>query len=232
MEARLFNRKDLEERMPDYIFGRLPKVEFEIFEQSLQNFPDLIQEIEDVRKVFSKLEQSDLNKFVERKTRNIPVKVAKKLQQRKAPFNILARPAFVTIVASFAIILLTISIFISKNQHQEIVQTQKTNNYLALQDTTPLFPQLESIEQFANNDDLNLSYFSNFNSSNIFEISHYSEAIADYLEKAVNEQIVDFLGSDAKPSPNIFDFDIFKRLDNLDESDFQQIIEELKHVEI
>ncbi|MFN3270826.1 MAG: hypothetical protein ACK42G_09575, partial [Candidatus Kapaibacteriota bacterium] len=79
MEQKIYNRKEMEERMPDFIFGRLNPEEKETFERSLSNYPDLQREVQEVREVFHKLDDLDLDAFLDRKTRNIPVRVSARL---------------------------------------------------------------------------------------------------------------------------------------------------------
>jgi hypothetical protein len=75
-----YNRREMEENLPDYIFGRLNSESKEIFERTLPNFPDLIEEIKQVRNVFNKLEQIDFDKISYLQTKDLPDKVAIRLR--------------------------------------------------------------------------------------------------------------------------------------------------------
>ncbi len=78
-----YNRREMEENLPDYIFDRLNFESKEIFERTLPNFPDLIEEIKQVKNVFNKLEQIDFDKISYLQTRDLPDKVSARLRTNK-----------------------------------------------------------------------------------------------------------------------------------------------------
>jgi len=127
MEGKQLTRKEMEELLPDYIFKRLSKDETEAFEQNLLNFPDLVEEIEEVGKVFWKLEQMDIDGYLERKTRNIPVKVSNNLARKKSPLEILSHKGFVTAVAGLGVIIIALSLFLSKGYRNELKPERNVN---------------------------------------------------------------------------------------------------------
>ncbi|MCX7908683.1 MAG: hypothetical protein N2560_04110 [Ignavibacteria bacterium] len=232
MEKQFFDRQEMEERMPDYIFGRLSKEEMEKFENSLLNFPDLVQEIEDVRKVFSKLEKANIDKFVEKRTRNIPVKVNERLKQRRSPLNILARPGFVTLVAGLGIILIAISIFFPIARKFDVNPTQVVKKADTLDNNPLIFPQLDELANLANEQQLDLNILPEIVSAIPLEQDNSYEPAVDFLDELVSEQIVDFIVNEKSVGFTPPYFDLFKNLDKIDENNFQKLIEELKDVQI
>jgi anti-sigma-K factor RskA len=74
-----YSRKEMEERLPDYVFDRLGDEERNKFEQSLPNYPDLIKEVSDVRTVFTKVRKIDFNKIAEAETRGMTERVLSRL---------------------------------------------------------------------------------------------------------------------------------------------------------
>lgn len=230
MDTKFYNRNEMEERLPDYIFGRLPKDEVEIFEFSLMKYPDLVQEIEDVRKVFSKLERANIDAFLDKKTRNIPFKVTQKLQQKKNPLNIFAKPAFATIVAGFAVILIAISIFVTNKRSIEKNGIDQGNQSIQVSATD--FPQLDSLDELAQNEQFLLDKTTDLSYAFVYESGSTYEPFNDLLDNIVKDQMVDLLDNGTKATSSLFDYGFYNHLEKLDENDFQQIIEELKDVKL
>ncbi|MFP4529351.1 MAG: hypothetical protein ACLFQX_12450 [Candidatus Kapaibacterium sp.] len=84
----ILSRRQMEEMLPDYVFGRLGDDEYEAFERSIGHYPDLENEIRDVRSVFSRAESMDIDGMFKSKSRNMSVKVRQRREQQRA-----ARPA-------------------------------------------------------------------------------------------------------------------------------------------
>lgn len=59
-------RNRMEDMLADYAFGSLPETEARHFEESLPLYPDIREEVEKVREVFARFDKED---FMERKTR-------------------------------------------------------------------------------------------------------------------------------------------------------------------
>lgn len=76
------NYKQLQENMPDYIFGRLNEADSLKFEESVSEYPDLVQEISEVRTVFALTEKIDFDKFISSRTKNLSVKVNSRLKKQ------------------------------------------------------------------------------------------------------------------------------------------------------
>ncbi|HRS02114.1 MAG TPA: hypothetical protein P5545_06140 [Bacteroidota bacterium] len=74
-----FSRKEMEERLPDYVFDRLGDEERIQFEKSLPNYPDIIKEISDVREVFTKVQKIDFNKIADVETHGMTERVLSRL---------------------------------------------------------------------------------------------------------------------------------------------------------
>lgn len=233
MNEKIFKREEMEERMPDFIFGRLDPKEKELFEQSLPNYPDLEKEVTEVREVFRKLNNLDIDNYLDRKTRNIPVKVSAKIQQKRNPLNIFARPGFVSLAAGIGIVLIVVSIFLSKINKNEPLPTKEITREEVTNTNQPLFPQLEEVKSIAEKEKLDIATLPEISDFSILD--NYSASLVpanEYLDELITEQLVEFLPNDSKFTKNIFDYRFYESLNNLDENDFQQIIEELKNVKI
>ncbi len=231
MEQKNLNRKQLEELLPDYVFGRLNSHENELFEKSIQNYPELIQEVENVRSVFYRLQNMDIDRLLDKKTKYIPVKVSQRLHhERTNPLNFLAKPAFVSIVAGLGVVLLIVSIIFTRiNKDTTVIDKTTARNNVA-DNVPPIFPQLDGLDSLALLDDEKLSDFPALYADNFSLNAFYSEV--DNIEDIVNESLVDLISVNDLFFTVPFDDNLFKNFEKLDETDFQQIIEELKNVEL
>ena len=84
METKIrFTYEQMQELLPDYVFNRLNEDDIIIYETALPDYPDLVQEVKDVRSVFAKVEEMDFKKILDGKTKNLSVKVMQKLEKQK-----------------------------------------------------------------------------------------------------------------------------------------------------
>ncbi len=83
-----FTHKQMQEMLPDYVFGRVTISEAKAFEENLDRFPDLRKEVKSVKSVFSKVERMDIDKRINQRTRNLSIKVKSQLNSKKSnPFK-------------------------------------------------------------------------------------------------------------------------------------------------
>lgn len=233
MNETIFNKEEMEEKIADYLFGRLEPKEKEKFEHSLQNYPELVQEINDVREVFRKLDALDLDNYLDRRTRNLPVKVSAKFQQKSNPLNIFAWPGFVSLVAGVGIVLIAISLFFTKINKRVPVSQKETVLEIVNDKNQPIFPQLAEVDSLAEKEKLDITELPELSDYYLFDnITTSFDPASDFLDEIITEQLVEFLPNDTKLTKNILDYRFYDNLNNLDENDFQQLIEELKSVKI
>jgi hypothetical protein len=76
--------KQMQEMLPDYVFNRVTIIQARTFEHNLDRFPDLIREVESVKKVFGKVEEMEINKRISQRTRNLSIKVKNQLKEKSA----------------------------------------------------------------------------------------------------------------------------------------------------
>lgn len=93
--------RELEDLLPDYAFNRLDQESKSLFEQNVKDHPDLLKEIEQIRSVFSKVENLDISKTIDDKSRNISVKVIEKLGERKPRSSFMPKFAYPTLGVLF-----------------------------------------------------------------------------------------------------------------------------------
>lgn len=99
-----FSYKQMQENLPDFVFGRLSNEDSKIFERTLPDYPDLVEEVEQVRQVFQRVEDTDFNADIERKARNVSVKVRQKMDMKKSRLNQGVMTRLVIPALSFAFI--------------------------------------------------------------------------------------------------------------------------------
>ncbi|MCX7880316.1 MAG: hypothetical protein N2517_06620 [Ignavibacteria bacterium] len=235
MEKKKLTYKEIEELLPDYLFGRLGEEEKQVLEYSLSEYPDLQKEIEDVRKVFGRLEKMNIENYIERRTRNIPEKVNRKISQKKNfPLNILSNKAFTTVAASIGIILIVLSFIISSRQSQQsFVATNKEDTLERKVFDEPLV-KIDSIEAVFSSveDPLKIPIFY----TDIFTYDYDSfntQGINQSLDDIVYHLILKFI-NDKEYFANFASFfvdeNFLAQLEYLNEEDFQNILEEMKYV--
>ena len=215
------NRKEMEELLPDYAFGRLDNETAEIYAKHLEEYPDLLKEIADIKKVFSRVENMDFDSILERRTRNLSVKVNNRRTIRKP---LLSGNAFLIRFGIPAAVVMAIMIAIFKgpvniqNTEDNITFSQKLNSALIFdnidEDSYSDYEYLSSTitESAENNQDLVGSQILNELYTNDLDEKQA-------LLRVVNSNIV---------SPNI----INDELEELSEEEFQLLLEEIKNVQI
>jgi len=230
------NYKEMQELLPDYVFGRLPDEEKINFEQLLPMYPDLVDEIKQVNAVFSRVEEMDLNKKIEYRTRNLSIKVQDRLsksRQHSTSFNLIVRFAFPTLaIFAMAYILLT------WNRPGQVI-----NNPVAVKlEAANIFKpgEAESIIDST----MNIKTFSEISHSLYRNIDDGSDlAKLDNIHDDLDKYDTEFLAGDdngLNDMPAIFlyegpnnqneiNIDDFY---NLNESDFQDIYEEIENENI
>ena len=106
--------REMEEFLPDYVFGRISTEDKIKFEEQLPQYPDLQDEIKQVKAVFHKIENMNFDKVIFRRTRNLSVKVNDRLENKKArrgKFSLVNR----YLVPTFGLALILLLIFTSKD---------------------------------------------------------------------------------------------------------------------
>lgn len=96
--------------LADYAFGRLGEEERAAFERSLPQYPEIEQELRDVREVFSRVERTEFIHHYERRSRNLPVSILKRIEKKskgRRSLGFRTLPALGLIVA--AIIMVTLN---------------------------------------------------------------------------------------------------------------------------
>lgn len=81
-------KSELENLLPDYVFGKLSQESIVQFELSIAKYPELLSEIEEIQRVFTNVHSMEYNSSIDNRTRNLSLRVIEKLNlsRSKSPF--------------------------------------------------------------------------------------------------------------------------------------------------
>jgi hypothetical protein len=215
------NRNEMEELLPDYAFGRLEKEATEVYAKHLEEYPDLQKEIADIQEVFSRVEKMDFDSILERRTRNLSVKVNNRRTIRKP---LLSGNAFLIRFGIPAVVVMAIMIALFNGTGEK--------NYT---DETKTFSQ--KLNSALNFDDIDEDSYSDYE-----YLGTTIPASNDNNQDLVGSQILNELYTDDLDekkamlkvvSMNITSSNVFlDELEELSEEEFQLLLEEIKNVQI
>jgi hypothetical protein len=239
MENSLQNRepsyKEMQELLPDYVFDRLTPEDKQLFESHVNKYPDLQNEIKQVRAVFARVDAMELDKKVSLRTRNLSVKVLNKMEYRTPGQKRLSfAMRYVIPTMAMAALLLIIFTFPGKKAVQPPsgqTVAAKTHDILSQKDAMTLFDDNARQKDF-------LEMSANLTGVTSKEAAHLGvdDNTADQMwENYLSENLVSTLNEKDGSlfvSPNHMGNDIFDEMENLDESDFQNILTEISNVNI
>lgn len=236
MNKPILSHNEMQEMLPDYIFENLTISEAELFENSLNNYPDIETEVKEAKAVFSKINKIDLKKDIADKSRNISVKVNHKLNfqnsySRFKTFSRLILPTAALAIIVGMIFMYDNPIFYNRNKHVEISKSNINKDLelsnaekLALIEIAEEYP--EEMSQYSINQFFHETIVSN-NKDNNIEIK-LEEAELNALKNKINqfdkEHVNQFLNLQTS-----FGIDLYEGLENLTEIEFQNLLEELEN---
>jgi hypothetical protein len=225
VEAKM-TKKELEELLPDYAFGRLSPEESEEYKKALADYPDLIDEINSVSEFFEKVEKMNFNEILDTRTKNLSVKVNNRMaaKQKISGMSYLLRygiPAMVVIAGIVTIFRMNFT-EVAENTTKNSGFSQKLEKVLETD-----FP-VQNIEP-------EYHYYTNIsndkNSEPETEDTVLDEIVLDVVSSVENldkiklfKQISTTLGS-----TEVFYSEDF---DNLTEDELQILLEDIKNVKI
>jgi len=214
--------KELQEMLPDYVFDRLNISDRDYFEKNIINYPDLSEEIAQVKAVFNRFDKMNFDDKINHRARNLSVKVIEKRDRRKS-YKYTGSQFLVRYLVPTAIIV-TIGLY--------YLGSPKIDN----SDFTRIIDKkVESLADSLQNVDV-AEEILNFPQSVQIE-----EELSDNLENEYNEEISDMLSEviDLSEINNGYlEADIYStekllnKVQDLDENEFQEIYEEIKNVKL
>jgi hypothetical protein len=224
----------MQELFCDYAFNRLAEEDRIIFEQNLIDFPELQQELDEVSKVFNKVETIDFDKNISSHTRNLSVKVNEKLAgQSKLSLS----SGFIKkyLVPSFGLALIVFVIFSSIfnfnysdiTENKQKIITNENFTGLTSAEVQSLFDDESEIIEVASN----LS--NGLNPKALEQFTFFT----DDLEESYNSDLSEFMNTDdlsdnsANHLNSSTQYQLFNQLENLDEDEFEKLLEELENAD-
>ncbi len=224
------NRKQMEELLPDYIFGRLETGDSLRFENSLPSYPDLIDEIKTVRKVFDEVEKMDFNKKIEHRARNLSVQVLKKKYETTSKSRLTKGKVYRTAIPIMAVIAMAFVYFqnFEKNDNpapqaarqmilkesdvSSLVDSSVTPSEIinATLDSEPVDPP---VHELAKTDD---------------DVNELDQLIADEISNTAGSTVTENLANSDITTVNT----LIDEFAQYNEADLQLLIEDLSNVSI
>ncbi|MGQ9820038.1 MAG: hypothetical protein ACUVQ1_08995 [Candidatus Kapaibacteriales bacterium] len=244
MEKEFFTYEQMLERLPDYLFQRLSIEEIEIFERSLPNYPEIAKEIEDVHRIFAKLDKMNIDAYVSKKTKNIPTKLREKIANKQKSLGFLQIPTFRIVVGAIGILIIALSLFWTKNlnliplkglsKSGSVIQTQQFSK-----NTSDEIQYIDEAEGKKLLDDaLEENQIHTIFSASLLDPVLDLDKVEEFntiADEIIGNYILEGLPLDGRrlyfPEPLTFQ-QTLEQLENLNEIEFQQLIKELKNVSI
>jgi len=228
----IFNYKQMQELLPDYIFNRISEKDKFKFEKELPKYTDLQDEIKEVKSIFAKLDKMDLDKTLAHYSRNTSVKVNNRLasKKQKMPFFNNTLKYLIPTAALFFIGYLVFFNFNKPNSEVIQIDKQPKISFLSEKDTTALFDSSLTNEDYL---ELSLTYSTNHHSNDAIEYAIEDIASNEFFNDIIlthilsnNEEIKDI------DYNHTYYYEFINNLNEINESTFQELLKELEDVKI
>ena len=217
---------ELKNMLPDYCFGKLSAEQTKAFEENINDFPELLDEVSKIKSSFENIDKELYKNTIDERTRNLSVKVNERISNQKLAgkykyIKYLA-PALSAVVLFFVVF---------KPFSSEVTETPAVSELITVSEVDKM------LDESVNESDL-----LDASDSHIFEADFSAlddiAGIADELGAIYDEFAIDDLfesldNFDSQDSQIDFtENNLYTIIDNLDENDVEQILEELNDAEI
>jgi hypothetical protein len=230
MKFNKFDDKKMQELLPDYIFNRLNNQDKLDFEFNLPLFPEIENEINEVTQVFNRFDKIDFDKIVSEKTRNMSIKVNKRLSKRykrtQSKFSVISRFALPLAFAG----VLAVFIFINSKNNKPVTDFKQSQMEII---SNKIDAIADSLSEIASIDiQKNIPTVVESNTEEIIDKINFENI--DIINNLVRYELIKDKKSVDKflDKQNVNGSDFMDDLENMDESQFQVIMEDLKNVEL
>jgi len=226
--------QQMQEMLPDYVFGRVTINEAKAFEYNIVRFPDLSKEVDNVRRVFGKVEKMNIDKAISQRTRNLSIKVKNKLnkddsKKRKSPLGVgYVLPIIAIIVVGLIFYIYFLSLDYSPTN--ELDYSQKTFEMVKPQEIlVTLSEEVKTDNDYIDiASDLSISseeiYIDDLIDDNEEFIASLDDYIGELLLAELNEEEYLQVLNNFSNSQNIY-----IPYDEIDEDVFQLILEDIQN---
>jgi hypothetical protein len=230
---KIYSLKEMQDIFCDYAFNRLPDDEKRIFEFSLPHYPEIREELEGVRSVFGKVEAMDLDKKYSGFTRNMSVKVNKRISNENKGFYNKYATKYIVPAAGLVFILILIlyrpfSNYTSNNNHSQ----SHEENFIGITNAevaSVLKDSLKNIDMIGLSKDLSIG----LGDDDIDRLAALNPGLLDESYDVLFEDVMkDFDLTKTKSLADIKgvnQYNIYDQLENLKEDDIQNILKELEN---
>lgn len=228
-EYKKYNRHEMEERLPAYIFGELSELEKDIFDKSLADFPDIHDEIKQVRNTFVLLDKIDYDKLLFDKTKDIPSRVARQVAKNNTQKKLSFLPLrfLVPALITAGILFIVVKAGFMDNYWNDV--KPKTYNQISKNSKID-----DAVNDILMDDEVQ---------NEIAQSSDYDNAQITIIEEGDFEQNIEnyyqqfMFGvhsyTNTSNSPNVESYlTLNTNIENIDEEIFEQIIEEIKNANL
>lgn len=205
--------KQMQELLPDYLFGRLGEDEAQVFRENLPNFPQIEKELFDAQKVFNKVNEIDIDRIFGKPSINL----SKNLDNSfKKSFKRSTNPVFLRYAIPFAAVIAVFMMFNNWLEKEDIKQKSIQN--------TEISNSNKGISEYTK------EYFTENDLREI--LAEEKDAKPNSNPKAI-ETTLEYTDDDDYPSSygdnSISESLIIAELNELDEEGFQYILNDLKN---
>ncbi len=214
------SKNELEGMLPDYIFEKLSPEDTEAFEKNAVDYPELLQDINDARSLFARINATEFDKTISRKTRNIGVKVRQRMSRKEAKFGSFQLLTRFILPAAAVLAIFAYTIFVQQNAKDGNTSVDLISERISID---------EMRELISKDDEFNIgdiSFSTLAYKDHIYESqSEYIQEI--YYDELLNnyEQVLNYLNSKITYSNTKI-----LLLSTVDEDEFQDILKELENV--
>lgn len=228
-EYKKYSRYEMEERLPAYIFGELSELEKDIFDYSLADFPDIQDEIKQVRNTFELLDKIDYDKVLFDKTKDIPSRVARHVAKSNTQKKLSFLPLrfLVPALITAGILFLVVKTGFMDN-YWDVVEP-KTYNQISKNSKIDDAVNDILMDDKVQNEIAQSSDYDNAQIT-IIEEGDFEQNIENYYEQFMFGV---FSYTNTSNSPNVESYlTLNTNIENIDEEIFEQIIEEIKNANL
>lgn len=154
-------RQWLEEQLPDYCFNRLTEEDALRFSEEVKQFPDLLEEVQSAKKLFSGLEEFDMRSGYDSKLKNLSYKVVENYSYTQNTY--FKRPSFAALASAFVIGIILFGYYSLPLNEKNGVSTQANNT--------------NNIETITNSE--NTNFLQEYDSQTLHSLDEFEDEIVE-----------------------------------------------------
>ena len=218
--------KQMQELLPDYVFGKLDEESKANFEANLSEFPEIQKEAEDAIKVFKRFEQMDVDALLSRKNVNMSVKVHKKIEARAKKPKFSMMKYYIPIAAAIALVfVLTNNKSVNINSIRDNANTHTIKEFVSVNDVNVIIDSTRSTAEITNTTEEIIAQVA---SAQIADVIPDGETAKELSDKLLATELSKINAEDMIISDNT-NYDLLSGIEELNENQFQTFLKELKN---